>query len=87
MSEMSEKYKDRKDREAIHAILKESLQIKGSMPEPRKAFDETWITQLREYKSAKGIAFTEATVCEYLKEHGCSTHIIEKFVRPVFTFK
>jgi hypothetical protein len=84
MSELSDKYRDRKDREAIRAILKESLQIKGSMPEPRKAFDESWITQLREYKAAKGMEFTKDTVCEFLKEHGCSNHIIEKFIGPVF---
>jgi hypothetical protein len=81
---MSEVYRDRKDREAIRAILKESLQIKGSIPESRKAFDESWILQLREYKSGKGLAFNEAMVFEYLKEHGCSDHIIEKFLKPVF---
>ena len=81
---MIEQFKDRRDREAIYAILKESLQIKGSLPEPRKAFDETWITRLREYKPAKGKEFTEAVVCEFLSEQGCSDHIIQKFIRPIF---
>jgi hypothetical protein len=81
---MTESFRDKRDREKIRAILKESLQIKGFLPESRKAFDESWMELLRDYKSAHGIEFNKLAVRQYLEEHGCSNHIIEQFLKSVF---
>jgi hypothetical protein len=81
---MSEEIRDRKDREGIRRILTASLQVKGSFPEPRKAFDESWIQPVRDFKSAKGMEFNKQVVKEYLEEHDCSSHTIERFLKSVF---
>jgi hypothetical protein len=81
---MTESFRDKRDREKIRGILKESLQIKGHLPESRKAFDESWIELIRDYKSAQGLEFNKLVVRQYLEEHGCSKHIIERFLLSVF---
>jgi hypothetical protein len=82
---MAESFKDRRDREEIHKILTESIQIKGSIPEARKAFDESWIDLIKNYKSAQGPMFNVNVVREYLEEKGCSSHTIEEFIRTYFS--
>jgi hypothetical protein len=82
---MTESFRDKRDREKIRAILKESIQIKGHLPESRKAFDESWMELIRAYPSHQGVEFTKLSVRQYLEEHGCSSHIIDRFLVAIFS--
>jgi len=81
---MTEPILEKRDRDKIRLILKENVQIKGSLPESRKAFDDSWMELIRNYKAIAGPDFNRIVVQEYLEEAGCSSHIIERFLKSIF---
>jgi hypothetical protein len=81
---MSDLIRARKDKEAIHRLLTENLQIKGAIPSSRRAFDDDWQALVKDYNSAGGAEFNKQVVKEYLEKQGCSNNTIADFLRTLF---